>query len=159
MPNYKVKREQLYVKGFFHPVWRLDIYVAMCNNRTRIKEFLIANHDGPADDIQTPAESSAASAYLVKRNDRLIPVIALPMVFDWKNSKHHSTLAHESVHVAIALHRMHGIYLPTCGHPPERWDDEGLCYTVDWVMDQCYEMILNKDKYKFKFSDEIAIKK
>lgn len=159
MPKYKSKRDQLYVKTFYHPVWRLNVWVVMCKDRSRIRDFVAINHDGDKGDITAP--SGVASMYLVKNSNAIsgmLSIIALPMDFDLKNKTHNMALAHESIHCAIALHRMHGIYLPVCGHSPLISDDEGLCYTVDWIMDNCYEMIENKNNYKFKFSDEFIVK-
>lgn len=157
MPKYRVNREQLYAKSFYHAIWRLDIYVVMCHCRKRIRDFLVANHDGDSDDVQTP--KGKASAYLIRRGSGLIPVIVIPGEFDFDDYKSHSTLAHEAVHVAVALHRMRSIHLPTSGCSPEQYDDEGLCYMVDWIMDECYDMILHKERFKFKFDDEDLLKK
>lgn len=157
MPKYKSTKDQLYVRGFFHEVWKLDVYVVMSKCKKRITDFLEVNNDG---NTRFEFPSGHMGMYLLyRRNKQVIPCIVIPHEFDFNDWRDHAGLAHEATHAAVALHRIRGIYLPVCGHPPECHDDENLCYTIGWIMENCYKMIQNKDQHKFKFADETLVKK
>lgn len=130
----------------------------MCSDTKRIHDFLVANHDGDPDDIGRMKDCVGASMYIVKRNGILIPIICLPKEFDLRNSFDYSLIAHESLHTAITMHRIREVKLPKNGNPMMN-DEEGLCYLMQWIMNEFIDFVKNKDKHKFKFNDEILIKK
>jgi len=151
MPDYLIKKPQLYTNHFYNPIHKFNFYVAWSESRHRLGELL--NHLDDCDEGSHFVSAKAdGSMHHIRRDGQDVPVICLPFKWD-RTPEQIAIIAHEVTHAICFFFRCREIPLPKNMHHTDS-DEENFCYFMTWLMENIIQSLDNQDKNKSNFSFE-----